>query len=134
MPATDFLDSNVVIYSYATDQAKKSRALDLLAGSPTISTQVINETVSVLRRKQLMPVEQIATAIDDLTAWCHVFLVDISTIKQALDLAARYRLSYFDALMVAAAIGSGCTTLYSEDMHHGLVVDGVVTIQNPFQI
>ncbi|MDR2187087.1 MAG: PIN domain-containing protein [Azonexus sp.] len=133
MPATDFLDSNVVIYSYGADQTKKSRALDLLADSPTVSTQVLNETISVLRRKQLMPISQIASAIDDLTAWCKVVQISVATIQQALDLASHYQLSYFDALILASAIESGCTTLYSEDMQHGLVAGGLVTIQNPFR-
>jgi len=133
MPVADFLDSNVVIYAYAADPAKKARALDLLAGSPTISTQVLNETVSVLNRKQLMAGDLIATAIDDLVAWCRVAEVSVVTIGRALDLMNRYRLSYYDALIVASALEAECTVLFSEDMHHELVIDGALTIVNPFR-
>jgi predicted nucleic acid-binding protein len=132
MPAADFLDTNVVIYAYGTDASNKSRALDLLASGSTISTQVLNETVSVFRRKKMMADAMIGTAIDDLAAWCQVVQVDIATIKLALDLAERYQFSYYDALMVAAAVAANCTPLYSEDLHHGLVVSGSLSIRNPF--
>ena len=74
----------------------------------------------------------IQTAIDDLAAWCHVVQTDISTIKLALELAGQYQLSYYDALIAASAIAADCTTLYSEDMHHGLTVNGTLTVRNPF--
>jgi predicted nucleic acid-binding protein len=132
MPAADFLDTNVVIYAYSTDTAKKSVALDLLSDSPTISTQVLNETVSVFRRKNLMADAVISTAIDDLSAWCHIHQLDVGTIKRALHLTSRHQFSWYDALIVSSAIEAGCTTLYSEDMHHGLTVDGALKIINPF--
>jgi len=134
MPAADFLDSNVVIYAYSQDAAKKHAALVLLAGAPTISTQVLNETINVLRRKNLMADGLIPTAINDLVVRCQVTLVDVETIRSALDVMARYQLSYFDALMVATAIEAGCTTLYSEDMQDGQVLNGALTIKNPFRV
>lgn len=132
MPAADFLDPNVVIYAYSTDATKRNRAFDLLAGTPTISTQVLNETVSVFRRKNIMADALIGAAVDDLVSWCHVVQIDISTIKLALDLAGLHQFSYYDALMVASAIAAGCTTLYSEDMHNGLAINDTLTIRNPF--
>lgn len=132
MPVADFLDSNIVIYAYATDPAKRCRALDLLASTPTISTQVLNETVAVLHRKQLMASDLIVMAIDDVAACCRVALVGIATIRRAVGLVTRYRFSYYDALIAAAAIEAECTVLYSEDMQHGQVIDGTLTIVNPF--
>lgn len=132
MPVAEFLDSNVVIYAYAADLAKRSRALDLLAGTPTISTQVLNETVAVLHRKRLMADDLVVTAIDDLAACCRVAQVSVVTIKRAVGLMNRYRFSYYDALIAASAIEAGCTVLYSEDMHHEQVIDDTLTIVNPF--
>jgi predicted nucleic acid-binding protein len=132
MPAADFLDTNVIIYAYSTDTAKKSVALDLLAESPTLSTQVLNEAVAVFRRKSLMEDAAIGVAIDDLSAWCRVSRIGIDTIKLALQLTSRYRFSYYDALIASSALEAGCTVLYSEDMHHGQTIDGTLKIVNPF--
>ncbi|MGN6357807.1 MAG: PIN domain-containing protein [Novosphingobium sp.] len=52
--------------------------------------------------------------------------------REALRIAERYQLQFYDALMIAVALENGATTLYSEDMQHGLVIDGVLTITNPF--
>ncbi|MDR2153494.1 MAG: PIN domain-containing protein [Burkholderiaceae bacterium] len=132
MRAADFLDTNVIIYAWSADAARKSVALDLLAGSPVISTQVLNEAISVCRRKHLMPDAAIGRAIDDLAAWCRVSQIDMDTIKLALNLTNRYQFSYYDALIVASALEAECATLYSEDMQHGQVIDEALKIVNPF--
>ena len=54
--------------------------------------------------------------------------------EDGLRIARRHRLGVFDALLVAAALRSGCDTLWSEDMHHGLVVDGRLRVANPFAV
>ena len=51
----------------------------------------------------------------------------------ALDVAARYGFSHYDSLIIAAALESGCSTLYSEDLRHGQVIDQHLTIINPFK-
>jgi predicted nucleic acid-binding protein len=61
-----------------------------------------------------------------------VIPVDLSVHELGLSLAERHSLSIYDSMIVAAALGSGCETLYSEDMHHGMLVDGRLTIVNPF--
>jgi predicted nucleic acid-binding protein len=52
--------------------------------------------------------------------------------EAALEIAQRDRLSFYDALIVAAALEAGCSTLLTEDMQDGRVIDGRLTIQNPF--
>jgi predicted nucleic acid-binding protein len=54
------------------------------------------------------------------------------TITQALALAQKYKYSYYDSLILAAALSAGCETLATEDMQHGQVVEGLLTIRNPF--
>lgn len=53
--------------------------------------------------------------------------------REAMRIAARYKISFYDAVMIAVALANGATTLYSEDMHDGLLIDGKLTIINPFE-
>lgn len=132
MPGAEFLDSNVVIYAYGNDMRKKARALDLLAASPTVSTQVFNETISVLRRKNMLDDSMLDSVVDDLAVCSRVVQVDLATVKQAVAFVIKNRLSYYDALIVATALGAGCTTLYSEDFQHGQVFEDLLRVVNPF--
>jgi predicted nucleic acid-binding protein len=61
-----------------------------------------------------------------------VVTFDIHTIEQAIALQSRYKLQYYDSLILATALESGCSILYSEDMHHGLMIENQLQICNPF--
>lgn len=56
----------------------------------------------------------------------------VDTHERSMQMAQRYGLSVYDALIISSALLAGCTTLYSEDMQDGQVVDGWLTIKNPF--
>lgn len=132
MSAKTFADTNIVIYAESRHPTKSPAAVAILEAGPVISTQVVNETVSVLTRKHGFSVgdaNQIALSLLDL---CEVVPVDTATIREAIRLGEHYQLSVWDAVIVAAALLAGCDTLYSEDMHDGLVVDGRLKIVNPF--
>ena len=63
-----------------------------------------------------------------------VYLFDtIETSKKAIEIKHRYQYSYWDSLIIASALESNCSILYSEDMHHGQVIEGRLTIQNPLK-
>jgi predicted nucleic acid-binding protein len=132
-PAPDraFLDSNVILHLLSADHAKADRAETLLQRRPIISVQVLNEVTSVCRRKLRMPWDEILALMDTLKTFCDVVPVTIETHAEAMQVAQRHRLSFYDAHIVAAAIQSGATTLLSEDMHAGLVIEGL-TVRNPF--
>lgn len=132
MPGVEFADTNVVVYALGATDPRKDRAIDLLAGAPVISTQVLNEFVAVLRRKRLLADDKITTAVDDVVRWCRVVTVEMIHIKSALDLMIKYQLSYYDALIVATALEAACVTLYSEDMQHGQIFEGRLQVINPF--
>jgi predicted nucleic acid-binding protein len=134
MPAKVFLDSNVLIYLYSEDEAEKAaRALQCAQELDAwISTQVLNEVSNVLRRKQKLDYSAILSVIHELQSNFQVSTVTIQTIEQALLLGVRYRYSYFDSLMLASALEQGCTVLYSEDMQHGQIIDGLLRIVDPF--
>ena len=97
-----------------------------------VSSQVINETVSVLTRKQganLVAAHEVAESLLEL---CEVVPVDERTIREAIRLVRRYKLSHWDSLIVAAALLAGCEKLYSQDMQHGQVFDEQLKVINPF--
>jgi predicted nucleic acid-binding protein len=120
-----FLDSNIILY--ALDIVWK-----LLLGMPCISLQVLNECSNVLNRKRQWSAEGVAKTMGHLLAFVRVEPADVATVRSAWKLQARYRFSYYDSLIISAALATCCSTLYSEDMQHGQVIEGRLTIINPF--
>jgi predicted nucleic acid-binding protein len=126
-----FLDTNVLIYAQQTGE-KPDRARALLAQGGRLSVQVLNEFAVVARRKQGKNWDDIAAAIEDV-----LMLVDpplpltLDLHSAARTLAQDHQLSFYDALIIAAALEAGCETLWSEDLQHGRVIGGM-TIRNPF--
>ncbi|MBB3568205.1 PIN domain-containing protein [Rhizobium sp. BK491] len=131
-PASDFLDTNVLLYAFTEDErAEKAQAL--LAKPFVISAQALNEFANVGRKKLNMPWADIREAVDAVVALSATIVAVSEKITLAgLDLAQRYRLSFYDATMMAAAIEAGCERFYSEDLHAGLIVEKQLTIVNPF--
>lgn len=129
-----FIDTNLLIYSISTDTAKASSVEALLQNSEelVISTQVINEFVHTCYRKNLLPGQDIQRVVEDFLLFFELSTLDESTIFSAFDLKARLGYSWYDSLIIATAIASDCSILYSEDLQHGQVIDGRLTIQNPF--
>ena len=131
-----FIDTNVLVYTQASDEPRKQRkALDLLreqfeTASGVISTQVLNEYANVAIRKLHMPPSKVR---EQLLFWEQLEVIQVTPaiIHAGLDLHQTRSLSFYDGLIVAAAQTSGCTVLYSEDMHVGEVVNGL-RIVNPF--
>lgn len=125
-------DSNVLLYLVAVNDEKAARARDIVADGGTISVQALNEVVNVARRKFKMPWPELEALLDELKDTLRLVPVDLETHETACRLAQRYKLAFYDAAIVAAALIANCDTLWSEDMHDGLVVDGRLTIRNPF--
>lgn len=128
---TAFFDTKILIYAQERS-GKGDIARGLLAVGGVLSVQVLNEFASVSRRKQNRSWSEIAEAIEDVLALVSTpIAVTLSTHQQARRLAAAHSFSFYDALIVAAAIEAGCDRLYSEDMQHGRVIGGVRVV-NPF--
>jgi predicted nucleic acid-binding protein len=132
MTAKSFADSNVVLYIIGKDVRKAEIVRALLAEHQAVSVQVVNECVSVCRRKLSFTREQAYDFARTLMDRTEVVSLDESTVDQAAALAIRHQLSHWDALIVAAALLAGCDTLYSEDLQHGQVFDERLTVVNPF--
>ncbi len=129
-----FIDTNVLIYAYSNDDPiKKAKALAVCAVEDSwLSTQVLSEFTNILRRKLLISWPDILLAIGELINNFPVHANDSQTIKQAIQLAAQYQFSWYDSLIVSAALECGATTLYSEDLNNGQLIDRKLTIVNPF--
>ncbi len=130
--AKAFFDSNVLLYLLSADVAKAERAEALLAQGGTISVQVLNEFASVATRKCAMSHSDIREALLPIRGLCEVVPLTLEIHDRALRVAERYGFSIYDALIVGAALDAGCDTLYSEDLQDGQIIDGVLTINNPF--
>ena len=133
-----FIDSNVLVYAEASDEPTKRRtALTLLRhlkldGNGVISTQVLQEFANVALRKMGLDANHVRA---QLRAHQQFEVVQVTPIiiNAAVDLHQTRSLSFYDALIVQAAITSGCDTLFSEDLNTGEVINGV-KIVNPFMV
>jgi predicted nucleic acid-binding protein len=134
MPDKVFIDTNVLIYGYSEDEPnKRQQAIDcVLSAEAWISTQVLNETINVLKRKFSLSYSQIREAVQEISKGFPIILVSVNTIEIALNLAERYQYSYFDSLILASALEAGCQILYSEDLQDGQRIENQLTIVNPF--
>jgi predicted nucleic acid-binding protein len=133
MNAKPFLDTNIVVYAFATGDPRCAKAEQLLAAGGTISVQVLNEFVNVSRRKLGRDWRQIADALAVIRTLLGTPVpITVRTHESAVAIARRGRLAFYDALILAAAIGADCDTVLSEDMQDGSKVGGV-TIRNPFR-
>jgi predicted nucleic acid-binding protein len=134
-----FVDTNILMYAHdkaAGDKHDRAKALvESLweSRSGVVSTQVLQELVVNLRRKAKKPLEAKATrvVVSDYLTW-QVVVNGGDSILEALDLEARYQISFWDALVVQAAQVSAAEVLYSEDLSDGQTY-GTVRVINPLR-
>ena len=140
MPAENFLDSNIFVYLFErTEEEKYLRANDLVLDSMNnrtgcISYQVVQETLNVIGRRTGVNSQRVGQFLDEILIpmWRINLIVPTPELyRRGLGIRARYGYGFYDSLIVAAALGAGCTTLYSEDMQDGQRIQGL-TIRNPF--
>ena len=129
-----FLDRNFLIYAYSKNEIEKQTASRNLITNfnSIISTQVLQEFTNIITRKFQFSFDDAQKAIIECCQNNKVFTNTDTTILKGCQLAARYKFSFFDSLIIASAIESDCTLLYSEDLQNGQVIDESLTIVNPF--
>ena len=138
MSADNFLDTNLFIYMFdetAPDKSSDARRIvrqSIEDGSGCISYQVVQETLNVFTRKLGDTPEQARRLLDDLLMPLWQVNPTGALYRRSLDLQARYRFSYYDSLIVAAALDAGCKTLFSENLQHGQDIEGL-TVIDPFR-
>lgn len=129
--SAEFADTNVVLY-LLDDSPKANLAEQILGQGPRISVQVLNEALVNCRRNAGLSWDETSTFLAGVRDLCPVEELTIQTHDVGRALAERYGFSVYDAMIVASALLAGCTTLWSEDMANGLLVEGRLRIVNPF--
>ena len=133
-----FVDTNVLVYRLdASNQSKHSRAEDWVAHlahrrALRISFQVLQELYSTLTRKlsPAVDAEEARAIVRGLAGWQPV-AVDLAILERAWRIQERYILSWWDALIVAAAHSCACSALLTEDLQHGQLL-GQIRVIDPF--
>ena len=128
----NFFDTNILVY-LAVDPQRASRVRELVDQGGTISVQVLNELANVARKKMGYSWQRTNLLLAGIRVLLPVIPVTVAIHEAGVVLAERYRFAVYDAMIVAAALASGCDTLWSEDMQDGLVIDGRLTVINPFR-
>jgi predicted nucleic acid-binding protein len=133
-----FVDTNLLVYAYDSSAGKKWRtSLEVLSllwthHTGVLSTQVIQELFVSLTQKVKNPIlpETAKEIVSDLLRWPLV-VNDEGNILRAIDLQIKYHFSFWDSLILQAAMTSKSEFLLSEDFQNGQVIE-FVTIINPF--
>jgi predicted nucleic acid-binding protein len=133
-----FVDANVLVYAHDRAGGERHRTARALVErlwkerTGVVSTQVIQEFYVNVRRKAARPISaaEARACVEDYLSW-EVVVNDQDAIRQAIALEQRYRLGFWDALIVQAANAARATVLYSEDLAHRQVY-GAVELINPF--
>jgi predicted nucleic acid-binding protein len=134
MSGKAFFDTNILVYVVGQEDKRTHTAEALLAGGGIISVQVLNELANVSRKKLRMSWEEIDEALAAIRVLCPSPVpLTIDTHDAGRRIAAKYGFSMFDGLIAASALEAECDTLYSEDLQDGQIIEGRVTIRNPFQ-
>lgn len=128
-----FFDTNVLVYIVGQKDERTAKAETLVANGGVVSVQVLNELASVSHRKLGMSWEEISDTLAAIRDLCPSPMpLTIETHDAGIRIAAKYGFQFYDALIAAAALEAACTTLYSEDFQDGQVIEGCLTVRNPF--
>jgi len=128
----DFFDTNIVLY-LLDDGPKAEMAAGLLAEGGVISVQVLNEALVNCIRKARMSWQEAADFLAGVRDLCEVIDLSVRIHDVGLAIGERYGFSVYDAMIVSAALTSGCERLYTEDLQHGQLIEGRLRIVNPFR-
>ncbi len=130
-----FIDTNIWLYAFieGDDPAKSATARRLIHEvDPIVSTQVINEVCVNLLRRANFTEEQIGPLIESYYEKYQVIESSKAVLITASQLRQQHSFSFWDSIILASALGAGTSILYSEDMQHGLSIEGKLQVLNPF--
>jgi len=139
MSAEYVIDTNLFIYQLDALEERKTATADRIirrgieTGNACISFQVVHECLNTVLRKAEIPrdTDQTRTHLEAVLAPLFQVSASIPLYQRALDIQARYRYGFYDALIITAALEAGCTRLYSEDLQHSQRIKSLTT-ENPF--
>jgi len=133
-----FVDTNVLVYAHDLDAGNKHEVAAKLISqlwksrNGVLSTQVLQECYVTLTKKVVRPLGKVAVRrlLQSYFSW-EIAVNDLQTILQASEIEEAHNLSFWDALIVAAASSKNVTLILTEDLNHGQMIEGIL-IQNPF--
>ncbi len=129
---SSFFDTNILVYSFE-NSPKGDIARAMLEGGGRIAVQSLNELALVLRRKYRRSFAELTINLAEIAGlFDEPVPLTMAIHSEGLRIAERYRLSIYDAMLLAAALSAGCTLFHSEDLGDGLVIDGRLAVRNPF--
>lgn len=137
MTTRPFLDTNLLLYSLDIETGtsrdlRANKAEQILGEGGIVSVQILNEFCDVASRKLKLKWEKITGFLQIFESLCgRAVPLTAESHSAAVGISKRYGYRIYDSLIVASAIGAGCTTLLTEGLQHGQVIDGL-RIQNPF--
>ncbi len=137
---TVFLDTNIFVYAFlASEPRKRAKAVELIetclgSGQGCISYQVVQEFANVARKKfaTRLSADDCKAFIDAAMQPLNKVASSTALIHTALDLQEELKYSFYDCVMLAAALQAGSSTLYTEDLQHWQLVRGTLRVVNPF--
>ena len=131
-----FIDTNLWIYLYDTrDEVKQKKVKALIHDKfddIMISTQVLNEIYNILSKKIKLVHPAIQEIIIETITNFQVAEIGIIEVIKAMDIKGKYGFSYWDSLIIAAALENDCNFLFSEDMQNGQIIENKLKIVSPF--
>lgn len=130
--ASSFFDTSVLLYLLSQASSKADRVEELLQRRGVISIQVLNEFASVAVRKAGLSFAEVRELLGVVRGLCETEPLTIQHHDKGIEIAERYRLSFYDSVLVASALLAECKVLYSEDLQHRQVIDKRLTVMNPF--
>ena len=128
------LDTNVLLYLYDTNDHTKRRVSEgIVASSPIISTQVVSEFINVTKRALKLTKQEVLYKCNLIFDRCQIISVDQDILNHSYYLLKKYDFQIFDSIIISSTLAAGCDTLYSEDLQHNQLIEGKLTIINPFR-
>ncbi len=137
MKDKEFIDTNILVYAKLDDNEnrwKRNKAIALIKqirGCPVISVQVLNEFSSVLIKHEISN-HIILEAIQEIVEDTFVITLDVNLLWETWRIRDKYLFSYWDSMIISAALMEGCNILYSEDFQHEQIIENNLRIINPF--
>jgi len=137
MKDKEFIDTNILVYAKLEDEEnirKRDIAIALIQQigvCPVISVQVLNEFASVLIKHQI-PNYVILKAVQEIVEDTNVISLDVNLLWETWRIRDKYLFSYWDSMIISAALMGGCNILYSEDFQHEQIIENNLRIINPF--
>ena len=137
-----FMDSNILIYTFDShtprkqEKARELVAMALRTQQGIISFQVVQEFLNVATRKFEIPltsseaekyINQVLTPLCEVSANIKLYI-------KTVEIMERWQYSFYDSLIIAAALQADCKILYTEDLQHEQVIESTLSIQNPFKL